>query len=195
MQLTWFSVELTAWAQSFQSSSVAVTTMSTVLEEEETRQQESPARRVSRASRTLCFRIHPQKFIHHQSPSGAGPGSGRAAGAGDSLPGGPPPPPADLCQRGELPVLFCGQDELALRAPAAAPLLLPDHEPRSVRFPTKSIQRELDVASVSQVEGMTCFSLSLSLSGKNCLSVYYSWDVVVAPVAFNGYGGGGAPGH
>lgn len=137
-QLTWFSVELTAWAQSFQSSSVAGTTTSTVLEAVETKQRESPARRVSRAPRRLCFRTHPKTSLQPllSIVSGARSGSGRAAGPGDGLPGGPTPPPADLRQRGELPVLLCSQDELALRTPAAAALLLTDHEPRPVRFPT-----------------------------------------------------------
>lgn len=65
-QLTWFSVELTAWAQSFQSSSVAVTTTFTVLEEEETKQRESPAQRVSRVSRSLVPKIISAKSSLHR---------------------------------------------------------------------------------------------------------------------------------
>lgn len=84
--------------------------------------------------------------------SGTWPGSGCTAGPGDSILRRSASPPADLCQWGELSVLICCQDELALWPPSPAALLLPHHEPWSVRFQAQSNKRELDMAPVSQVQ-------------------------------------------
>lgn len=73
------------------------------------------------------------------------------AGPRVGLPGGPAPPPADLRQRGELPVVFSCQDELALRPPPPATFLLAHHEPGPSRLSTPGRPGELDLASVSQV--------------------------------------------
>lgn len=84
--------------------------------------------------------------------SGTRPRCGCTTCPGNGIPRRSAPPPADLCQRGELSVLVCCQDELALWPPTPVALLLPHHEPRSFRLQTQSIQRELDMAPVSQVE-------------------------------------------
>lgn len=100
----------------------------------------------------LWFYFNPKHALSHLTcSSGTWPCSGCPAGPGDSLPGRPTPPPAHLCKWGELSVLICCQDELALWPPTPAALLLPHHEPRSVRFQTQSFKRELDMAPVSQV--------------------------------------------
>lgn len=71
--------------------------------------------------------------------------------SGDSLPGGQTPPPAHLCQWGELFVLLCCQDELALRTPPPAAFLLSHHEHGSGWLPSPGHQRKLGLAPVSQV--------------------------------------------
>ena len=122
----------------------------------------------------FCFSPNVTSLSHLTCFSGTWPCSGRPAGPGDSLPGRPTSPPADLCQRGELSVLVCCQDELALWPPPPAALLFSHHEPGSIRFQTQSYERELDMAPVSQVyhcdrvyEG--CFLLGLAAAVKTTI--------------------------
>lgn len=189
MQQTSSSVELTVWARSFPFNTVAATAMSIVLEGVERRLPGSPVQTVSRAVLLNSPRLStPGKVLtrplHNPTCfSGTRPGSGCPAGPGDRLPGGPTPPPAELCQRGELPVLVRRQDELALRPPTPAALLLPHYEPGPLRLQAQSDERELDMAPVSQVERPTrvngCYTAKV---GKNFLSTYSKWHVVVALV-------------
>lgn len=76
---------------------------------------------------------------------------GCSAGPRDDLPGGPTTPPADLRQWGKLSVLLRCQDELAVRTPPPAALLLTHHEPRTRWLQTPRHQRKLGMAPVSQV--------------------------------------------
>lgn len=91
------------------------------------------------------------KIICYTCFSGTWPCCGCPAGPGDSLPGRPSSPSSDLCQWRELSVIICCQDELALWPPTPAEVLLPHHEFGSFWFQTQSIERELDMAPVSQV--------------------------------------------